>query len=484
MGGPLRRVWLAVGLVGVLLVVASPMGSWAASGADPLRARQWHLDEVSAPRAWQAGRGEDVTVAVIDTGVAADHPDLAGQVATGYDATDPGSPPDDDNGHGTLIAGVIAALAGNGEGGVGVAPRASILPVRVLDEDGRGRPSEIAEGIRWATEHGADVMNLSFVEVPDDRGGLLDGLIDERVQQAIREARQAGVVVVAAAGNGGDDEVPYAADVPVVVGAATRDGTRWQRSNADDETLYAPGVDVVSTWTRDRYAQASGTSFAAPIVAGGAAILLQAGLEPDGVTRVLRQQANRVAPGAQNVAVVDLAAAVAAARGPLPAGDGGDAGDSQEPRTSQAASGATPQPAGSGDDGGSPDAGAAATPPAGSGSPDDADPGANEPADGGEGGEPGADDGRGEAGDGQARAPLEANVPEVIDARPAQQHASKDEPASQEAPEGRETASRDRLSDGDGGQAPGGAPVVVAWMLLGGAVAGHAGWWSWRWWSG
>lgn len=285
---------------------------------DPLVPEQWHLPQVGAFDAWALSQGANVVVAVVDTGVDASHPDLAGRVRGGVDLVNPGTPPDDPNGHGTLVAGVIAAVLGNGVGGVGVAPQASILPVRVLDSGGTGSSQDVAEGIRWATRNGADVINLSLAEAPGLVGGT-GGIIGSDVEAAISEAHAAGVVVVAAAGNEGRTTTPYAPETPViVVGAANRQNQVWPHSNRDGRTLFAPGVEIISTYIQGGYARADGTSFAAPVVSGGAAILRSAGRTPQQVRDLLFATAR---PGAGGAGLVDLAAAttaVSAAEGAPP----------------------------------------------------------------------------------------------------------------------------------------------------------------------
>lgn len=441
-----RSVAALIAVAALLMALPAPA---LASGTDPLRDRQWHLDAVSAAQAWPVSRGDGVTVAVVDTGVDADHPDLAGQVLDGYDATDPGSPPDDENGHGTLVAGVIAASAGNGEGGRGTASEASILPVRVLDGDGRGRPADVADGIRWATDRGADVINLSLVESSGSTNDLLDGvgLVDRDVEEAIREAHEAGAVVVGAAGNDGDDEVPYSRDLPLaVVGAADRDGRRWHRSNADHDTLFAPGVDIVSTWSGGRYAQSSGTSFAAPIVAAGAAMLLDVGVDHDDVVSHLRRHA-RPMPHSDGVDVVDLAGTLEA-QGAAPGSASSEAtGDSD--RTQEAASDDAPEPA-------TPD--------------DDAEAAEGRDADGrGER----ADDRETTERDGAGQsAPSEGGA---LDQRPSpgNEEGAGENGADGDDADGDEVAAGDQLTVGDQGGGPPVGPVVVAWTLFGAVVTGH-----------
>lgn len=301
----------AAAAVALLLLAAAPPD-------DPLVPQQGHLTQVRAFDAWDVSRGEGVIVAVLDTGVDLDHPDLEGQLVDGVDLVEPDTPPDDPQGHGTLVAGIVAAVAGNGRGVAGVAPDAQVMPVRVLDAEGRGTSDVVAEGIRWAVDHGAHVVNLSLAEVDpgDDDAFPLTLLVDQRVQQAIADAWEQGVLVVAAAGNEGRDRTPYDEDVPVVVvGAATPDDQVWPQSNHDDATLFAPGVAVLSTWSEGRYAKADGTSFSTPIVAGGAALLLAAGLDAEQAVQALTGTAVDIGAG---LGRVDLAAAVAAAAPHLP----------------------------------------------------------------------------------------------------------------------------------------------------------------------
>jgi thermitase len=298
-------VWL------LLLCAAIP----AQAAQDPLLEQQWHLAQVRGAEAWATHRGDGIVVAVIDTGVQLDHPDMEGRLVDGHDFIAPRTPPDDENGHGTLVAGIIAANADNGEGGAGVAPLARIMPIRVLDADGQGRPEDVAAGIRWAVRAGAGVINLSLTEVPDDsRPTSRLGLITSEVETAIREAREEGVVVVGAAGNEGRASTPYRSNVPlVVVGASDREDEVWADSNVDRRTLFAPGVEIISTFAGSGYARADGTSFAAPIVSAAAALLLGRGFDADEVERRLVGTAHPIGAG---LGRLDVAAAV----GPPPAG--------------------------------------------------------------------------------------------------------------------------------------------------------------------
>ncbi|MDC7123600.1 S8 family serine peptidase [Cellulomonas fimi] len=222
------------------------------------------------PRAWDVARGDGVVVAVLDSGVDATHEDLQGSVLPGVDLVDDDDDPSDPAGHGTLVAGIVAARADNGVGLAGAAPDATILPVRVLDADGFGTDSVVAEGIAWAVAHGADVVNLSL-------GGPETSPV---LASAINAAVDAGVVVVAASGNEGTEVAQYpAAYAPTIdgllsVGAVDRWGALagWS-SWGDTVTVTAPGEMVAGPGTGGDYVYGSGTSFAAPMVSGVAALL-------------------------------------------------------------------------------------------------------------------------------------------------------------------------------------------------------------------
>lgn len=297
-----RRLFPLVGLVAALALVG------AAPPNDPLLSEQWHLAHVGVFEAWDAGQGQGTTVAVVDTGVNRHHPDLRGRLTTGVDLVDPGTLPDDPSGHGTLVAGVVAALADNGLGGAGASPKARIMPVRVLDENGSGTAGDVAAGIRWAGDHGADVINLSLAELPSN----VSLVLGSEVEEAIEEAHRAGALVVAAAGNGGRHTTPYHPDSPaLVVGASGRADEVWSRSNRDSRTLFAPGTGIVSTHHADHYARADGTSFAAPIVSAAGALLRGAGMDNHTASRRLVNTATPIGAG---VGRVDVAAATASLR--------------------------------------------------------------------------------------------------------------------------------------------------------------------------
>ncbi|MEU7825279.1 type VII secretion-associated serine protease mycosin [Catellatospora sp. NPDC049133] len=232
---------------------------------------QWQLSTLRATRAWQLSDGANTTVAVVDSGVG-EHPDLTGQVLTGLDLVDSsGDGRDDPVGHGTTVAALIAGRVDDGRGVVGLAPKAKILPVRVLDEGNKYDDARVvAEGVRWAVDHGADVINLSL-------GG---GSASDALAEAIDYAFDKDVVVVACVGNvstGGPTEIWYPAREPgvlAVTAIAPGDQHRlWQGSLTGAEAvLSAPGTDLVGA-RPGGYWKVQGTSFAAPLVSATAALV-------------------------------------------------------------------------------------------------------------------------------------------------------------------------------------------------------------------
>ncbi|WP_433007843.1 S8 family serine peptidase [Kribbella sp. CA-294648] len=234
-----------------------------------------YLNTVRVPQAWDLSRttGNQI-VAVLDTGVDAGHPDLAGHLVPGYNAVSSTRPnPVDDNGHGTMMLGIIAASANNSIGVAGVGWNVKAMPVKVLDANGEGYDADIAEGIDWAVTHGAKVINLSL-------GGDTDNVV---LHDAVKRAVAKGVVVVAAAGNDGNNVVQFPASYPEVLAvAATNAGGALTHfsSYGDWVDIAAPGWDILSTGVRsmtpsgyEPYWYCTGTSCSAPIVAGVAALV-------------------------------------------------------------------------------------------------------------------------------------------------------------------------------------------------------------------
>ncbi|GAA4825435.1 type VII secretion-associated serine protease mycosin [Streptomyces ziwulingensis] len=322
----------------LLLAATAALVPATAAHADGIRAKQWALDALHTDEVWRTTKGAGVTVAVLDTGVEDDHPDLTGNVLTGKDLVGFGA----ERGerawarHGTAMAGIIAGH-GHGTGGadgvLGVAPEAKILPVRVILEDGdpsratarKTRGGALAEGIRWAADHGADVINLSLGD--DSSSAHPEPGEDEAIQYALKK----NVVVVASAGNGGEkgDHVSYPAAYPGVIAATAVDryGTRAAFSTRRwYATVSAPGVDVIIADPDHRYYEGWGTSAAAAFVSGSVALLRAArpGLAPAQVKSLLEDTA-RDAPAtgrddSRGFGFIDPAAAVEAADGLEPQG--------------------------------------------------------------------------------------------------------------------------------------------------------------------
>ncbi|WP_097255673.1 type VII secretion-associated serine protease mycosin [Streptomyces sp. Ag109_G2-15] len=313
-------------LAGSLVLLPS-----ATAHADSIRGQQWGLSALHLDEAWRTTKGQGVTVAVLDTGVEADHPDLAGNVLPTKDMIGFGAKPGDRTWarHGTAMAGIIAGHGhgpGDTEGVMGVAPEAKILPVRVILEDGDSarakarttRGNALADGIRWAADHGADVINLSLGD--DSSSAHPEPSEDEAVQYALKK----GVVVVASAGNGGDkgDHVSYPAAYPGVIAATAVDkyGTRASFSTRRwYAAVSAPGVNVVIADPDHKYYEGWGTSAASAFVSGAAALIKAAHptLTPAQIKKLLEDTARDAPVGGRDdsrgFGMIDPAAALKAA---------------------------------------------------------------------------------------------------------------------------------------------------------------------------
>jgi subtilisin family serine protease len=311
--------WLGALLCAVLLIPST-----ARAADDPLRALQWNLDMVGATQAWPVTTGAGVLVAVIDTGVDAAHPDLAGNVIAGPDLVDGDASPDDENGHGTHVIGIIAAHAGNGIGIAGAAPGVRVLAIRALDADGRGDLGAVARGVDAAVAAGARVINLSLTAGPTAPEMLVPG---NALADAIQRAIDAGVVVVAAAGNDALPicEQPQLGPGLVCVAAVDRQAQRSGYSNYGIRVdLVAPGGDdadgIISTFPGGDYAEMQGTSQATPMVSAEAALLLSLGLPaPQVIDRIEATTRDLGDPGVDLTyghGLIDIAAAVGGLRPP------------------------------------------------------------------------------------------------------------------------------------------------------------------------
>ena len=266
------------------------VGCGRQDGPDPLAEQQYAIDQLQMTAAWQQTRGEDIVVAVVDTGVDLRHPDLADRLVDGYDFVDDDRRPDDQNGHGTHVAGSVAAVGDNGRGVIGMAPEAKIMPLKVLDAEGVGDPAAVADAIRYAVANGADVINLSLGGSGDLLGRLFSNVDPANV--AILEAEAAGVTVIAAAGNDATYITAFNPNVPLlVVNASNELQTSARFSNfGDPRAVSAPGARIISTaptyrstiWPdgSEGYEYLDGTSMAAPHAAGVAALLATTGASP------------------------------------------------------------------------------------------------------------------------------------------------------------------------------------------------------------
>ena len=256
----------------VLALALDSTTSFAATGGDPLLDQQWGLTAIGAPSVWSVTRGAGITVAVIDSG-SGPHPDLDANLDAGrtmFGSIDSVGVLDIDNaGHGSHVAGIIAAVANNAIGGSGVAPQSRILPIRVLDAQGSGDSKDVSKAVRYAVDSGTKVINLSL-------GGATEST---SLTAAIQYAVDRNVLVVAAAGNGAADSPPKwpaASDLALAVTAVDRNNSVTSFDQRGDYIdLAAPGASILSTASND-YKIQSGTSMAAAFVTGAAALLFAA----------------------------------------------------------------------------------------------------------------------------------------------------------------------------------------------------------------
>ena len=352
-----RSLIMMASAAGLAATTLSGASTAQAATNDPFYGKLWGLQQIHAEQAWARTTGVGSIVAVVDTGIDFSQPDLAGQTVPGATFTGcTGAGPcgngdfrgpdgvDDGDEHGTHVAGTIAAVRGNGIGVVGVAPGAKILPVKVL-EAGSGSSENIAAGIRWATDHGANVVNLSLGSIPGGQVLSITG-VDTAMKDAIAYARSKGVVTVAAAGNSSTAlcNDPAFDSEAICIGATDKRGLHsWYSelpNKLDQRSVSAPGgaglsalgvagncdEDIWSTVPAGTgsagcgeadYDAYAGTSMATPHVAGVAALLFAQGRTADGVEQAILTTA--LTPGvelrgsytpAYGYGVVDAEAAV------------------------------------------------------------------------------------------------------------------------------------------------------------------------------
>jgi len=239
---------------------------------DPAYSQQWAWNVIDAPAGWDITRGSSSTIiAVIDTGIQLNHPDLDAKIVAGYDFVQGDTVADDLNGHGTHVAGTSAAESNNGANGAGVCPNCRLMPVRVLNRLGSGSLANIASGITYAADNGAKVINMSL-------GGSSGSTA---LQNAVNYAWNKGVFLACAAGNNGNTAAAYPAYYSNCFAVAATTSSDAKASFSTYGTwveVAAPGDGIYSTWKGSSSNTISGTSMASPHVAGLAGLLASQGL--------------------------------------------------------------------------------------------------------------------------------------------------------------------------------------------------------------
>ncbi len=272
------------------LVATAFIAGPALASNDTRFGEQYGLQKIAAEVAWASSIGTGITIAVVDTGTDLVHKDLVKNVVAGYDFVDndddprdevAGVDPDDPNcggnpGHGTHVSGIAAAVFDNGFGIAGVAPDARIMPVRVLGKHGCGNLDDVDAGIRWAADRGAHVINLSLSD-----NVVFRNVLGGSIESAVEYAWGKGVIAVVAGGNDTLFPSGYRMTNALIVAATDRNDAKASFSNGVGDAKWgisAPGVSILSTLPGNRFASLSGTSMAAPHVAGAAAVLRCLGL--------------------------------------------------------------------------------------------------------------------------------------------------------------------------------------------------------------
>lgn len=228
---------------------------------------QWNLPSIETEKGWATSKGDDgVIIAVLDTGVQTNHPDLQGKLLTGMNIVNEEAAPEDDVGHGTHVSGIIGASVNNGEGVAGVSWFNKIMPVKVLDSSGAGSTYAVAQGIIWAVDNGAKVINMSL-------GNYAEA---DFLHDAIKYAYERDVVLIAASGNDNTERPGYPAAYPEVFAVAATNNNKEKASFSnygDYIDVAAPGDSIASTYPGSQYAALSGTSMASPHVAALAGLI-------------------------------------------------------------------------------------------------------------------------------------------------------------------------------------------------------------------
>ncbi|UQD50821.1 peptidase S8 [Bacillus methanolicus] len=258
---------------------------------------QWNLPVIQTEAGWDITKGDEkIIIAVVDTGVDLNHPDLRKRLTKGYNVLENNDYPDDDNGHGTHVAGIIASETNNREGIAGITWYNKIMPIKAMGAEGYGSTFDIAKGIIWAADHGAKVINLSL-------GNYHPSSL---MKEAVKYAFEKNAVIISAAGNDNSNHPSFPAAYPEVLGvsAVSYSGQRAPFSNYGDYIdVSAPGVQIPSTYFNKQYAALSGTSMASPHVAGLAGLILSANpnLTNKDVMNIIKSTAYDLgAPGKDN----------------------------------------------------------------------------------------------------------------------------------------------------------------------------------------
>ncbi|WP_211749637.1 S8 family peptidase [Paenibacillus sp. Marseille-Q4541] len=251
----------------------------------------WGVKQIRAPKAWSTSTGHKIKIAVIDTGADYQHPDLRHSLARGINLLNRSMLPLDDNGHGTHIAGTIAA-ANSTEGIIGVAPRSVIYPVKAFDNQGSAYVSDIILGIDWCVRNRVDIINMSFGMRTKSKA-LLD---------VVNRATKQGIVIVASSGNDGKRrsiDYPARYSQTISVGATDENRHIADFSNRGPHVdIYAPGKNINSCWVQGKYHEMSGTSMATSHVSGAIALLMaeRPGLTPDEIKNLIKKTATPLRP--------------------------------------------------------------------------------------------------------------------------------------------------------------------------------------------
>jgi len=348
-----KRIRSAIASALLALVL---IGVPALASNDTRFGEQYGLQKIGAEAAWVSSTGTGITIAVVDSGTDLSHKDLASRIVAGYDFVDNDSDPRDEVagrdpedpgcpgnfGHGTHVSGIAAAIANNYFGIAGVAPDAKIMPVRALGKHGCGSFEAVNNGIRWAADHGAHIINLSL-------GGdvVIRNILGSGMEQAVQYAWTRGAIPVIAAGNDAIFPSGYGSTNAVIVAATNEDDANPGFSNGVGDAKWgiaAPGARILSTIPGNAFAKASGTSMATPHVAGAAAVLRCLGLSRDQAVQRLLSTADDVGLPGRDLTFGDgrlnLASAAAGKGSCMPAA-AGSSGGAVEPAT---AGPGTPKP--------------------------------------------------------------------------------------------------------------------------------------------